>query len=255
MTPTLITIPISHYCEKARWSLERAGIAYEEERHLQGFHHLYALRKGRALTTPVLIFDDRPPIKQSSEIVEWSDTVVGPGQELVPAEHAPQIRAICRSLDLTLGPDGRGWMYGHLLDQEDLIEQYGLNGIPPFERTSFRKIFGVFKPYLNARMRIEGTTPEAQSVLDVFDDVADRLSDGRRYLVGGRFTAADLTFATLAAPAIMPRKYGVELPPVELLPESLQAWVARFRAHPAGEFAMRMFDEERPTPEWMARSA
>ena len=34
MTPLrLVTIPISHYCEKARWALERAGIAYREERH------------------------------------------------------------------------------------------------------------------------------------------------------------------------------------------------------------------------------
>ena len=28
----LVTIPISHYCEKARWALERAGIRYREER-------------------------------------------------------------------------------------------------------------------------------------------------------------------------------------------------------------------------------
>jgi glutathione S-transferase len=30
----LVTIPISHYCEKARWSLERAGLEYREERHV-----------------------------------------------------------------------------------------------------------------------------------------------------------------------------------------------------------------------------
>ena len=29
--PRLITIPISHYCEKARWALERAEIPYREE--------------------------------------------------------------------------------------------------------------------------------------------------------------------------------------------------------------------------------
>ena len=30
----LITIPISHFCEKARWALERAGLPYREERHV-----------------------------------------------------------------------------------------------------------------------------------------------------------------------------------------------------------------------------
>ena len=32
----LITIPISHYCEKARWALDRAALAFREERHVQG---------------------------------------------------------------------------------------------------------------------------------------------------------------------------------------------------------------------------
>ena len=28
MPARLITIPISHFCEKARWALQRAGVAY-----------------------------------------------------------------------------------------------------------------------------------------------------------------------------------------------------------------------------------
>jgi glutathione S-transferase len=32
MPARLVTIPISHYCEKARWALGRARIAYREER-------------------------------------------------------------------------------------------------------------------------------------------------------------------------------------------------------------------------------
>jgi glutathione S-transferase len=36
----LLTIPISHYCEKARWALDRLGLPYVEERHLQVFHYL-----------------------------------------------------------------------------------------------------------------------------------------------------------------------------------------------------------------------
>ena len=37
-TRRLITIPISHYCEKGRWALDRAGVQYTEVPHLQGFH-------------------------------------------------------------------------------------------------------------------------------------------------------------------------------------------------------------------------
>ena len=42
----LVTIPISHYCEKARWALDRAGMPYREERHVQGIHRLAARRAG-----------------------------------------------------------------------------------------------------------------------------------------------------------------------------------------------------------------
>jgi glutathione S-transferase len=56
----LVTIPISHYCEKARWGLERAGLAYREEPHVQGVHRLYARRAGGAMTVPVLVTPDGP---------------------------------------------------------------------------------------------------------------------------------------------------------------------------------------------------
>ena len=40
----LITIPISHYCEKARWALDRARQPYVEVRHLPLFHWAHRFR-------------------------------------------------------------------------------------------------------------------------------------------------------------------------------------------------------------------
>ena len=34
----LVTIGFSHYCEKARWALDRYGLTYDEERTLPGMH-------------------------------------------------------------------------------------------------------------------------------------------------------------------------------------------------------------------------
>ena len=56
--PRLITIPISHYCEKARWALERAEIPYREEPHLQAIHWAHVWRAGRGRTAPVLVTED-----------------------------------------------------------------------------------------------------------------------------------------------------------------------------------------------------
>ena len=53
--PRLITIPISHFCEKARWALDRTGVPYREERHVQLVHRLYVRRAGGGTTAPVLV--------------------------------------------------------------------------------------------------------------------------------------------------------------------------------------------------------
>ena len=50
----LLTIPISHYCEKARWALERAALDYREERHVQGVNRIVSKRAGGHGTLPVL---------------------------------------------------------------------------------------------------------------------------------------------------------------------------------------------------------
>jgi glutathione S-transferase len=81
-----------------------------------------------------------------------------------------------------------------------------------------------------------------------FDWVAEQLADGRRYLLGDRFTAADLTYAALAAPVVLPSVYGVPLPPLELLDAPTKALVERGRAHPAGEFALRLYAERSAAP-------
>ncbi len=78
-----------------------------------------------------------------------------------------------------------------------------------------------------------------------FDAVAQLLSDGRPYLFGERFTAADLTFSALAAPVLVPAQYGVPLPQPDELPVRMAAVVRELRSHPAGAHALAMFARHR----------
>jgi glutathione S-transferase len=200
------------------------------------------------LTTPVLKFDDGKVIGKSSKILAWTDTQVDPSMHLYPEGMADRVRAIEHWLDVTLGPDGRAWFYGQILGSLDLVEKYALTDIPEFERRSFKKIFPYFKYYLSLRVRIQGTNPDISSIRGVYDEVGDRLADGRPYLCGDRFTAADLTFAALSAAVILPSKYGVALPELGDMPPAMQPQIEELREHPAGQFALRMFDSERPQP-------
>jgi glutathione S-transferase len=44
--PVLITIPHSHYSEKARWALDRLELPYREEVHIPLLHRLATIRNG-----------------------------------------------------------------------------------------------------------------------------------------------------------------------------------------------------------------
>lgn len=54
----LLTISISHYCERARWALEHVGLEFEEEPHLQMFLYRPVRPSGGGESVPVLVTDE-----------------------------------------------------------------------------------------------------------------------------------------------------------------------------------------------------
>ena len=95
------------------------------------------------------------------------------------------------------------------------------------------------------KVTADGAQRSLQQVQAVFQQVDRQLSDGRRFLVGDRFSAADLTFASLAAPALYPPGYRAVHPPLEAMSAATRAEVERLRDTAAGRFALRLFAEER----------
>src|SRR4051812_34370521 len=240
----LITIPISHYCEKARWALERAGVAYEERAHLQVLHWVAVRRAGGGRTAPVLRCGDRV-FAESADIVAFADSR-GAGLRSADAD----VLALEDELDERLGPHGRRWMYDCLRGESALVERYGPTGVPAWQRRALPLAFPIVARVIDRYLDI---TPEsvAGSLADVralYDSVGERLADGRPYLMGDSFTAADLTFAALSAPLVLPPEYGVPLPRVEELPARMADVVRELRSHPAGAHALEMYRTERQPP-------
>lgn len=71
------------------------------------------------------------------------------------------------------------------------------------------------------------------------------LSEGRRFLAGERFTAADLTFAALATPVLLPTECRAVQPALDAVPAAMREEIVRLRETDAGRFALRMFSQER----------
>jgi len=241
----LLTIPISHYCEKARWALERAGLDYSEERHVQGVHVFVARRAGGRETVPVLITDEGV-FNESEDILRYADRQLPEEARLFPAGDA-EVEELCRWLDEGLGPDGRRLMYRHMLGERGQMLRFNNQGVPRWEGRLLAGIWPVATRLANRRLALDQATQDedAARVFAAFDRIAERLSDGRPRLCGERFTAADLTFACLSASVVVPPEYGVPLPQPDELPEHIARDVRGFREHPAGAYALELFRTER----------
>lgn len=240
----LVTIPISHYCEKARWALGRAGISYREERHVQGIHQLAARRAGGGSTVPVLVTPDGV-LAESEEILLWVDQRTPPEHRLFPDDPGSrqEVERLSRRLDEELGPRGRRLMYVHMLAQRKLMLRFNNEGVPRWEDLAIRWGWPVIVRFAQRRLGIRpGIEVEDEAaVWRELDFVAELLADGRPFLCGERFGAADLTFAALAAAVVVPPGYGVPLPQPDVLPRHTAAFVERAREHPAGRYALALF--------------
>ncbi len=239
----LYTIPISHYGERARWALERAGVSFEEVHVLQMFSWIAAKRRGGKKTLPVLVTSDGV-YNDSALIVDYA------------AEHgAPELRAsrVPEHVELEaeiVGPFGvesRRIVYEWVGRSRSVALRTNAGWAPAWQRIAFAALFPVGQRILT---RYLDAKPEAmaaaRAVVDrTFDRVGEMLGDGRRFLCGDAFSRVDLAFASMAAPCILPTTYGVPLPSPGELPADVAARVLAWRAHTAGAFALRLYAEER----------
>ncbi len=239
----LITIPISHYCEKARWGLQRAKLPYREIRHLQLLHMGATIPRG-GRSTPMLI-SGSDVICDSTDIRQWIDARLPEAQRICTDPEALEWE---ERFDARLGPDGRAWMYHHFLPRTDLLRTYGAPGIPRWQDAMLPVLLPVVSRVIRRIFKLDDARAGRcrDRCLAELDAVAEQLSDGRPYLLGDRFTTADLTFGSLVAPLVLPLGYTVTLPPLELLEGESAEVVTRCRAHPAGQFALRLYAERDP---------
>ena len=230
----LITIPISHYCEKARWALDRAGLSYREERHVQGWHVVAARRAGGRNTVPVLVAPEGV-FADSEWIVRYADASL----------FTPEAEPLSRWLDDELGPRTRRLIYAHILPYKRGVLPYNNQGVPGWEARALDTGYPAVARWGGWLFDITPDTlhEEPERIHALFDAVAERRAG--TYLCGEHFTAADLTFAALAAPVLLPPEYGIRLPTIDELPDAAVRDVRAFRAHSAGEYALKLYREQR----------
>jgi len=242
----LITMPHSHYAEKARWALDRLAFPYREEPHVPLLHRLATRRHG-GRSVPVLVHGKRRCV-DSTDILAHADSVCG-GDRLYPSDPAQraEVEALEEQFDEALGPHTRRWAYAQILRETTLLRRMMSRGVPRPEAALLPALMPLVISIVRSALRI---TPESaqrslERVREVFAEVGERVTDGRRFLVGQRLSAADVTFASLAAPVLLPTACRAAYPDVNEAPPAMRETILRLRDTEAGQFALNLYARER----------
>lgn len=246
----LITIPFSHYCEKARWALDRAGLPYEEDAHLP-LLNLPATRRAGGKTVPVLVTDEGT-FTDSTDILGYVDRKAPADRKLWPTDETDRKKAqdLEDFFDRGLGRGVRVYVYFHLLPERASLLRILGSRLSTKDRTLLRVALPVMSQLIRRGYKVTEENAERSLVKihEAFDRADAALAEGGKYLVGDGLTAADITFAALAAPVLNPAGHPAYEAAMHDLPLTMQPEVKRLRARPAGQHVLRLYQKERLTP-------
>jgi glutathione S-transferase len=126
--PILVTFPVSHFCEKARWALQFFNVEFEEAAHAPPFH-----RSAARGTVPALLIDESRRILGSDAIVEFAKSNATKNESAAkkPAPDAARLATMDE-----LGVRTRQWAYFYILQDRALaLDQLApIDGVPSNER-------------------------------------------------------------------------------------------------------------------------
>ena len=255
--PRMISIPGSPYCELAQWALDWWGIPCVEECHAPVFHLLASRRYGGGSVVPV-VDTGETSLLNAREVVDYYEARSPVDQKLYPADAEDRAEAK-RLFDFffdTFGVAVRAWAYAYMLPLRTVTLRAWTDRVPWWERWCAH----IFHPFLASWVRRDlalkpSTIADQQAGIETaLAQVESRIGDGRRFLMGERFTAPDLALAALAAPILLPAEFGGPMPSINDLPAPMRVAVERWRTRPAGKFILRLYKENHPqrTPDLVA---
>jgi glutathione S-transferase len=247
-------IEISPANEKARWALDYKGVPHERRAPPPGLHMAVALwvTRGGGKTFPALKLDGQR-IGDSTAIIEALEWRY-PEPPLYPEDSEDRRRALELEdfFDEEVFPHLRLLVWHEATKDRDAFDRAVATVLPDAVRDRGARVAGAFLArFVRARYGVAGhrvADPEAaelakRRVESGLDRLESELGD-REYLVGDRFSVADLAGAATLYPLFRPPE-GPRIP--FAYPEGLQRFCDSVADRPAIEWAREMFRRHRGT--------
>lgn len=242
--PLLVHFRVSHYNEKVRWALDFKGVAHRREALIPGFHVPRARRLSGQSLLPILIVDGRA-IFDSPRILQEIERLY-PDPPLYPGRPEERERALALEalFDTEAAPDIRRlfwWSYSkHMGDAARMATE----GEPSSTRVAWRVAMAFMLPFFRARLGMgKGFIRRARASLPTyFDRLASEVGPSG-YLVGNRFTVADLAVASILSGIVRPPEFPYPLP--EPIPPELAELQASTADHPGARWVRDIYARHR----------
>jgi glutathione S-transferase len=221
--PVLWQLRTSIFSEKGRWAVDYKGIEHRRKDLLPGFHSLTLRLRGRGRTVPVLDVNGRS-IRDTTAIIAALEELA-PDPPLYPSDPAERAEALELEefFDEHCGHEVRRVTLDPILRDAALVRESFLADLPRPLRMLAPVVYPVVERQVRGRYGIDDARVAVahDKVLAAFERVESRLWP-TGYLVGDRFSVADLTAASLLAPVAMPPEYP-DAPWRRALPAELEA--------------------------------
>jgi glutathione S-transferase len=213
----------SHYNEKARWALDFKRIPHVRHSLMPGFHTARIKKLTGQTTVPVLVLDGTA-VFDSTRIIETLERV-RPDPALYPADEIERRRALDLEdfFDEELGPHIRRAAFHTMLPFPGYLAGVFAGEAGFARRLAFRAALPVLRPAIEKLLKIDDASADLgrRKTREAFDRLEREIGPSG-YLVGDRFTVADLTAAALFSPLIRPPGFPYRVP--EPPPEPVQRW-------------------------------
>ena len=245
----LISLPMSHYCEKVRWILDWSCLPYIEEPHLLPFHRKVTQKLG-GTTVPVLIAPDQI-LTDSSEMMQYVDRFIPSRASLYPQEtqQLQQLYQLETLFNQTLGPATRSWFYFYALEHKELLQHCLCLGVPEREKALYSRMLPKIDAWVRESLHLspDSVQQSLERIYQIFEQVEVFLADGRPYLLGESMSVADITLSALASPLLSPPEHPLVIHPTQhlSLPRPMMQEILACRKTLAGDFILRMYHQER----------
>jgi glutathione S-transferase len=247
--PTLWQLEISHYSEKARWALAHKGVAHRRRSPLPGMHIPIALwlTRGEESVFPVLQLDGRTIGDSTAVIAALEERY--PDPPLYPADPEQRRRALELEdfFDEELGPHTRLLPFHELINEPEMFAEVAAEAVPaPLGKAKgfiglYARTYASLRFGADSDAAAETARTKIVAAMDRLD--AELAAGSGEYLVGGDFTVADLTAASLFYPLVAPE--GGPLPPETPTPPALERFRDDLRDRPGYLWVEEMFRRHR----------